>query len=445
MTRPLNITIISHSDIIGGAAVATMRLMQTLESRGHNVRMFVFTKFIDSDKIINVGTRPTVRLLKFGMERLRILLGSRFRRSDLFKVSTADTGIPVADYTEVQQADIVILGWINQGLLSLEEIQRIHDTGKPIIQVMHDMWNLTGACHHPYECTRYEQMCGYCPFFGGRSERDLSRRTWWRKKHLYERTDIDFVAVSDYVADKAARSQLLAGHRIHVIHNTFNPDIFEPGRARNNPYGLPRDKHIITMSAARLDNPIKGLDIAVDAFNRLFDSDPGLTNRCEAVFIGDIRDPDALNELRFPYRVIGVVHELTALADIYAMSDVILSTSLYETFGLTLLEGLASGATPVTFGRGGQGDIVRHKSNGYIARYRDPDDIARGIRWAIATRLDRQAQHTDAVNRFAPDIMADSYEALFDDIFARRARPATPPASLDALDRQFRDAVKDFI
>jgi len=430
--HPLNITIISHSDIIGGAAIAMTRLMRALAERGHQVTMLVFTKFTDLPQVQSIGGTPTRRLAHFSMERLRIFAANGFSRDNLFKVSIATDGFELAHHPAVTGADIVMLGWINQGMVSLEAIRRLAESGKPIVWVMHDLWNCTGACHYPHECRRYEQMCGNCPYFRhGRRERDMSRLTWWRKKQLYDHADIDFVAVSEYVAHTAADSTLMRDRRVSIIPNTFPPNIFTPRRAHNNPYGLPRDKHIIVMSAARLDTRIKGLDIAIRAFNRLFDNDPALTNTTEVVLVGEIRDRSALEELRFPYRTVGVVHGADAMADIYAMADVMLSTALYETFGLTILEGMACGATPVTFGNDGRDDIVRHKVNGYIARHGDADDIAAGIRWALDARLDRQTLHEDALERFSPDIVISYYDRLFADILERRARPAAVPTLAD--------------
>jgi glycosyltransferase involved in cell wall biosynthesis len=38
----------------------------------------------------------------------------------------------------------------------------------------------------------------------------------------------------------------------------------------------------------------------------------------------------------------------------------------FEHFGITTVEGMASGCVPVVFGRGGQGEIVDHERNGFL-------------------------------------------------------------------------------
>lgn len=87
---------------------------------------------------------------------------------------------------------------------------------------MHDMWCLTGICHHAHECRNYEEQCGKCPYLHLFSLRnDLSHRVWMQKKELYSRTNIHFVAVSNWLAKRCKESSLLRDKPISVIHNAF--------------------------------------------------------------------------------------------------------------------------------------------------------------------------------------------------------------------------------
>ena len=109
----------------------------------------------------------------------------------------------------------------------------------------------------------------------------------------------------------------------------------------------------------------------------------------------------------------GRVDDPKLVRQLYASSDVVLSTSLYETLPGTLIEGQAAGCLPVTFGRGGQGDIVTHRVDGYIAEYPDPKDIARGILWALNAKVDRQALHDSVGRRFGAESVAKRYIDLY--------------------------------
>ena len=97
------------------------------------------------------------------------------------------------------------------------------------------------------------------------------------------------------------------------------------------------------------------------------------------------------------------------LRQLYASSKVVLSTSLYETLPGTLIEGQAAGCVPVSFGQGGQKDIIDHKKTGYIAEYKSPESIADGIMWALENAPERNALHNEVHNRFAADVVAQRY------------------------------------
>lgn len=424
--RRLRVTLISHSDMLGSAGLSMMRLMKALQFYGHEVTMLVFTKVSELDCVKVVGGYTSHRLAKFATERLKIWLNNGFSRKNMFKVSIANTGIDVSNHPDVLRADVLILGWINQGLLSFEGLNRLARLNKPTVWVMHDLWTMTGCCHYPRECRRFREYCGNCGLLKhGRRELDLSRDVWWKKNALFSRANYHFVAVSRFVAKMAQSSMLLKDKEVTVIPSTFPPGIFKPDRGRSNPFALPRDKHIIVFCETHIDDPLNGLPLAIEAFNLLFENDPMLTNSCEAVFVGEMQDANALNDLRFSYRHIGSVHEAGAMADILANADVLLSTAHYETFGLSILEAMACGATPVAFARGGHEDIITHKENGYLARYRDAADIAEGIKWAINADLDREGQFISAVERFSPDEVAGRFDELLQRIVAESEEKKT--------------------
>lgn len=417
-SRPLKVAMISHSDMLGGASVVTYRLMKALKAEGVDARMSVYNRLTDDASVRQVGTAGT-RGVRFAWERVRIMAANGFRRDDLFKVSTADTGFNLSRDPWIREADVILLGWINQGLLSLDDIEALGRLGKPVVWVMHDMWCLTGICHHSLGCTRYTESCGRCPLLHSRRDNDLSRHVWERKMKLYDAVPLTFVAVSRWLADRCAESSLLAKRDVRVIPNAFPVDSFVI-RPRGELTVLQGDldHDIILMGAARLDDHIKGLPMAVDALNYIFDNHPEVAQRTVAVFFGDLRSSAALHNLRFPHFHVGRINDPNLMRDLYARSKVVLSSSLYETLPGTLIEGQASGCLPVTFGRGGQADIVTHLSDGYIARYADTRDLAKGILWALDQNVDRQALHESVRRRFSSTSVARSYIELFNQLVA---------------------------
>lgn len=403
----MKIVIINHSDTRGGASVVTRRLAHAMADRGIDVTMLTVHRDDETDPLTALAAPAWKSKIPFYAEAAEIFSHNGFNRKDLFKVSTGRYGLPLSKHPEIVEADCVILAWVNQGMLSLSEIERIA-RGKRVVWVMHDMWNLTALCHHAGDCRRYSeaQGCNRCPFLHSRaSDHDLSAKVWHAKKELYSRADIDFVAVSSWLAERCRNSTLFDGRKLHVIPNVFPTDEFycTPRRSRDF-CGLPQNGKIILMGAARLDDPVKGLHLAVDALNRLEQLD---APEATAVFFGSLRDRQALDDLKYPHLWLGPIQDSEVLHELYAHASVVLSSSLYETLPGTLIEGQASGAVPVCFDRGGQKDIIRQPGEGYIVPFGDTDAMAQAIAKALG---DSDTEHlVAAAHRFAPENVVDKF------------------------------------
>lgn len=413
--RGKKIVLVNHGDTLGGAAVVTFRLMQALRERGLDVRMIVYTKNSKEELVETVATRY-VRGMAFCLERAWMWIFGGVARENIFKVSTGDFAVNIHRHKWVREADIVCLNWFNQGLLNFRGIRKLHRMGKKLVWTMHDLWAFTGICHHPQQCDHYLDKCGGCMYLeSGGSLTDISHRVWNKKKKTYAEVPVTFVAVSRWLEEKARSSSLLRDRPVMTIHNPFPVHrYFTRPTANVGSLSLGSYKpNLIIMAAARLDDPIKGLDIAIDALNIIFDHYPEEAQKTAVYFVGVIRDPSVLSRLRFSYRHLGLIRDEKVMRMLYAMSRIVLSTSLYETLGATLVEGQAAGAIPVTFGGDGREDVVRHLETGYIARGRDAASIAEGILWAIRNDVDRDMLHREALSNFGAEACTDRYIELF--------------------------------
>ena len=407
----MKIAIINRSDLNGGAAVFTYRLTEAFRNNGIDATMLVTDKRSDTDFVVSYAHSLKDRYA-FLAERLQIFLQNGFSKKNLFKVDTADFGRDISSHPAVKEADVIILNWINQGALSLDCVKKLCDIGKPILWNMHDMWECTGICHHAYECGGYKASCGKCAYLGSSCENDLSHKTWTKKKAVFSAPNIHFVSVSNWLADKCRESSLLAGKDICVIPNTIAVDNFSHHRKPNSDYNISADRKVLAMGAARLDDDVKGFPLLIDALKQL---SPDTASKVHLLLFGGLRNKELLNELAVPYTYLGAV-TTDKVADILTHSDVILSSSLYESFGGTLIEGLASGCLAVTYGNGGQTDIVDHKRTGYIAEHKSTTDFAKGIEWAINKNIDRSLLHQEMQQHFSPKAIVEKYLNLIETV-----------------------------
>jgi len=67
------------------------------------------------------------------------------------------------------------------------------------------------------------------------------------------------------------------------------------------------------------------------------------------------------------------------LAKVYAASDIFLFPSSTESFGLVVLEAMASGLAPVVANKGGASSLIIDNQNGLLAQALDPGDFSRQV------------------------------------------------------------------
>lgn len=416
----MKVALICKSDATGGAAVVSFRLMNALRARGIDARLIVAERLTDSHYSVRAAGRWRAKI-PFIAERLRIFIANGFSRSTLFKIDNASDGLPLHKIPFIREADVICLNWINQGLLSLKGIRKLAQLGKPVVWTMHDMWNMTGICHHAGECKHFlypAGECGNCPLLGSKSgTNDLSHATFLRKKNLYGSCKIAFVAVSNWLADTARKSTLLHNENISVIPNPFPQEYLEPGAAKAL---IPRSggKIRLIFGAARLDDPIKGLPTLVRATQLLKRNWKTIAEKIELITFGTLKDPDALDGIEVATTHLGRVLPET-IRSIYESGDIVVSTSSWETLPGTLIEGQAWGCIPVALDHGGQSDIIDHEKTGYLAGWSDDDEIralniAEGIVWAAEhigelTKL----MHKNVSDCFSEEAVANQYISLF--------------------------------
>lgn len=408
----MNILFLSTNDNLGGAAIVTLRLAKALRSMGTDARMLVANRGTDLMWVAQTPAMQT-KLAKVA-ERAEIFASNGLNINDLWKVSTGRFSVDICSHPWVNDADVVILNWINQGLLSLRQLKKLLSSGKQILWIMHDLWCATGICHLPGECNRYTMSCGNCPLLHWeRNQSDLSHRIWRKKLDLFSDPGIRFIAVSRWQRDAALQGSILRNRQIDILPHAFPVELYHTTPKPQLHSGKlsfladNRDKQLIVMGAARLDDPIKDLPKAIESLNTLRESHPDTAARCQAVFFGGIRNASQLEALTIPWNYTGPLAD-EEVRQLYSAASVVLSTSKFETMGATLMEGMAAGAIPVTFGRGGQTDIVVHDENGFIADYGSAESVASCLAQALATPppFTRAAQHASVASRFSAEAVA---------------------------------------
>lgn len=376
----MNVLIISTHDQQGGAAIAAYRLLEALNKNGATAHMLTIDKQSDNPDVSEIGNR-FINKGRFMAERGVIYIQNGFSKKNLFDVSLANTGVYITNHPKFKKADVIHLHWINQGMLSIREIGQIVASGKKIVWTMHDMWPFTGICHHAAGCNHFEKGCGMCPYLNKPSKYDISYTTFMLKQAAYSQGSIHFVSCSHWLKQLAVKSKLTAQHKVSAIANPINTELYKPKdkTALRKAMNLPTDKKIILFAAAKVSDPRKGIDYLVKASNIIAQQQ---NNNNYLFLIAGGHSEEIIAQLALPAKSVGYVASAD-MPDVYNVADVFVTPSLQENLPNTLMESMACGTPCVGFNIGGIPEMIDHKQNGYVANYKDAQDLANGLLWVL--------------------------------------------------------------
>jgi alpha-1,6-mannosyltransferase len=130
---------------------------------------------------------------------------------------------------------------------------------------------------------------------------------------------------------------------------------FAAGAKRSNreSSAISSNRPLRVLYAGRLD-PEKGWDILLPLLPKLLDQ-----GAMEITIAGRGRYADTLAQMRHErFRYVGFVQDRSAMEELYANADVLLAPGPFETFGLGVLEAMASGLPVVGPDQGGSGELL---------------------------------------------------------------------------------------
>ena len=406
----MNVLIINTSDINGGAAIAAHRLLNALKQSGVNVKMMVREKLSNDSDVLSIGNN-LINKFNFYHERGEIFLYNGLSRKNLFEVSTAKKGISITETEVFKQADVIHIHWINQGMLSLNEIKMILSSGKKVVWTMHDMWAFTGICHYAGDCNFYTRGCGNCPLLRHPSKYDLSRSTYRKKTSTYSKGEINFVACRNWLKEMAIKSPLTLGHHVTSIPNPIDTEVYRPLNKNEIrlKLDLPIDKKIILFAAVKASDKRKGMDYLIEASNLLKNKSKDIL-----FLIAGNRSEEIENKFALPVKTMGYVSPKD-MPLLYNAADLFVSPSLQDNLPNTIMESMSCGTPCIGFNTGGIPQMIDHQINGYVSEYRNYKDLAEGILWSLFeanTNLGQNARKK-VIENYSNEIIAKQYIEIY--------------------------------
>jgi glycosyltransferase involved in cell wall biosynthesis len=346
--------------------------------------------------------------------REKIAVFAMHRISGVF--SSFKYGIDISKRSEVAEADIIYLHWICGSFINFRILRQILKTGKPVFWFMHDMFPITGGCHHSFNCKKYYTKCSKCPYYKKHVFfKDISSWQFSIKYRLYRQFgNLVFVAPSKWLADCGRKSALLKNKKIYHIPNLINQETFKVINkdAAHELFSIGCNRKVIAFGADNaLSNPYKGWDYFRDALRLLVDDVELKDKNIEVLIYGSSYNKKISDDIPFASHFLGRIYDEYSMVMIYNCVDVFVIPSMADNFPNSILESLSCNCPVVGFNVGGIPELV-NKNTGYLAEYKNSNDLAKGI--AMVLR-DRRTDVRDYVKPFTGKAILPMHRQMWEE------------------------------
>jgi glycosyltransferase involved in cell wall biosynthesis len=401
MTK-VKILLLSTTDF-GGAGLAFLKKTEMYREKGADATLIVLNKYSDSDAsvgVINARSfwgRQRVTLNHYYCKLLKLLA---FGKSDK-KYIMYDVQISLASAKKIlslygQKPDVIQVGWVTDfvSTKTIKELQLL--TGACVLYTMVDNAPIGGGCHYPWDCKGYAHDCFPCPALGPSNRRAQKTLAF---KHKYITPDMTIIGTTNDM-NRAQKSLLFRDcHTKVCITMQPNPYRFTKQEGRTF-FDIPADRYVIFCGADSIQAERKG-------FKELIESLKVLKRKTDISNITIIVAGGVCGDFPSGYDV-KMVGKLS-FKDVfkaYACADLFLCPSLEDSGPMMINFAVMAYIPVVAFEMGITLDIIKHKENGYVAKWRDVNDFADGILFCISNKDGVLKE----LNSFNNQIMKDCQE-----------------------------------
>lgn len=404
----MNILYLNTTYQCGGAEKVTSQLFHGMKRRGHQVYQIV--SYDTRNSILPEGvhvlyaSRP-MRIFN------RLITGNHGNQSLHIRYSRRY----IQRFIRKNKIDVIHLNNPHDNFLGIRDIADLAKM-RPMIWTLHDFWAMTGHCTYPHGCDdRWKNGCLTCSCLGNYPaiRKDVAHKLFEAKKDAFRSHNITFTVPSGWMLEQFQASHL-KDQRCVCIYNSLDTKIWKvlDKKEVRVKYQLDSSKKVIGFIAADPEKKLKGMDYLLKALEHI----PDPENYLLLIAGKESNVLGRLSDRGFSVLHLGYLHSQTELNEFYAMADILVNPSVYETFGLTNIEAMACGTPVVAFPVCTMPELI-DDSCGWIVSKISSEELSEGIRQAfldirVLAEKGRNSRKRIA-HLFSEEKMLDQFEALY--------------------------------
>lgn len=409
----MNILYLNTTYQCGGAEKVTSQLFHGMKRRGHQVYQIVSYDTRNSTLPEGVHVLYASRLMRVFN---RLITGNHGNRSLHIRYSRWY----IKKFIRKHKIDVIHLNNPHDNFLGIDDIADLAEM-RPMIWTLHDFWAMTGHCTYPHGCDdRWKNGCQTCSCLGNYPaiRKDVAHKLFEAKKNAFRNQNITFTVPSGWMLEQFNASHLKDQFCV-CIYNSLDTKTWKPldKKEVRAKYRLDSTKKVIGFIAADPEKKLKGMDYLLKALEDI----PDPENYLLLIAGKESSVLARLCDRGFSVRHLGYLHSQKELNEFYAMADILVNSSVYETFGLTNIEAMACGTPVAAFPVCTMPEII-DDSCGWIVSEISSEELSKGIRRAFldipALEEKGRKSRKRIKHLFSEEQMLDQFETLYKEALA---------------------------
>ncbi len=306
--------------------------------------------------------------------------------------------------------DIVNLHGLT-GWMGLAGLRDLLPPGAPIFWTLHDLWPVTGGCVVYRGCDNFADGCGTCPILRT-GVKPWARLELRLKERLVRTRTIRPLANSRWTAARIAKSRVFRGVSDVPVIPPIVDDAFWAGSTQSlrGELGIAADAKVICVGARAVTDEYKGIPVFLRALGEWNRGKPPV----EVLLFGE-GELGFIEGLRI--HALGRVEDAGRMAAIYRTSDLYVSPSLMETFGMSVAEAQACGTAVAGYAVGGVKEAVWEGDARNFVPVQEPEALLTVVERVLASGLEARdtaaARAAWVASRFSAKVVGAAQEAVY--------------------------------
>lgn len=300
----------------------------------------------------------------------------------------------------VEDVDVIHVHNLN-GLTHIGALNR-RFPNKKLIWTLHDMNAFTGSCHYTLGCAKYTESCSVCPAVKIPFQGMVKKRFEQKLDDFKNLHTLSLVAPSQWLADAASKSTLLSRFPLEIIENPLDPIFLSTEEKTFS------TEFSFVVVAQNLDDPVKDVAAAVQAFSKIHKANPAAT----MALVG--RGGYSLDGSGI--RLMGP-QSRTELAVTLQSSRALIVPSQAENAPMVMAEAASQGCIPIVRNTGGMPGMIESLGAGRLFEDQQGLEIAMAEELATSdsmTNESRQFLIAQAQKHYSPEAVRKQYDRVYE-------------------------------